>query len=116
MRENGTPAKIMVIYLTEYAKISFGTSINTSKGLAEITPIKMAITPPTHAIHIDECTVLLVLSISKAPQYFAHITVAPTERHIKRVKIKLVIVDVAPTAANAISPEYFPTTIWSAVL
>ncbi len=51
-----------------------------------------------------------------APKYWAVITPAPVEMPTKSTSSRLIIGPLAPTAAKALSPTYWPTTMESTVL
>ena len=79
---------------------------------------------PTAMIIKEESTVSVIVfptvlesrSFCCAPKYWATITVAPMVIPIKRTSRRLRIGPLAPTAAKAVSPTYFPTTMESTVL
>ena len=65
---------------------------------------------------MDVCTACCTFSLSRAPIHLDITTLHPTDMPLKRLVIKNTSELVAPTAANAISPENLPTTIISAAL
>ena len=96
--------------------ISAGVFSSLSSGMVTSGAIAMTISDATKVIVIHVPMVLESALRCRAPKYCETMIPAPTDIPMNRTRRRLSIGPALPTAARALSPIYFPTTILSTVL